>query len=380
MRFGLIIYGDLQRQSGGYLYDRLLVEHLQTKGHSVEVIALPWRNYFLHFLDNFSSLFRRRLASLRIDCLIQDELNHPSLFWLNRLIRKKRSIPFVTIVHHLRCLEERPAWQNVLYRTIERLYLSEVDGWVFNSKATRDSVFNLIAPLPQERYVIAYPAGNRWQNLPAEIEIINRSLEPGPLRLLFVGNIIPRKGLHLLLEALSCLPPRAFRLDIVGDVTVEPRYVIRLQRLASRFELERDVRFWGSVDHQALESLYQQAQVFVMPSFHEGFGIAYVEAMGFGLPVLASAQGGAVELISHGVEGFLIQAGDIPALAHALEDLHTNRKKLAEMAIAARRRYLQHPAWGQSMLLISDWLEKLIASYSAGRLERMDKIDQIAVR
>lgn len=360
MRLGFVLYGDLQRQSGGYLYDRMLVEHLQKGGWQVEVIAFPWRNYLLHLTDNFSPRYRKLLASQQLDCLIQDELNHPSLFLLNRALRPSLPFPIVTIVHHLRCLEERPAWQNLLYRLVERQYLSGLDGWVFNSTATRDSVFALIGALSPNRYVIAYPAGNRWHSLPAEVDILERARQRRPLRLLFVGNLIPRKGLHLLLEALSNLPQDAFHLDIVGDPNPAPAYVSRLKKQLHRLSLQDHVRFWGWVDHQHLAGLYRQAQVFVMPSFHEGFGIAYLEAMGFGLPVLATRQGGTAEWITHGVNGYLIEPGDIQALASALDELNANREKLAEMSLAARRRYLQHPTWEQSMGQVTNWLEDLV--------------------
>jgi hypothetical protein len=76
MKLGLVIYGSLDTLSGGYLYDRKLVEYLRSQGDIVEIISLPWRNYASHLTDNFS--FK---LSTNLDILIQDELNHPSLIW-----------------------------------------------------------------------------------------------------------------------------------------------------------------------------------------------------------------------------------------------------------------------------------------------------------
>jgi hypothetical protein len=84
MHVGIIIYGSLETLTGGYLYDRKLVDYLKARGDRVEVIALPWRNYFRHLTDNASRSLRRRLLEAKFDLLIQDELNHPSLFLLNR--------------------------------------------------------------------------------------------------------------------------------------------------------------------------------------------------------------------------------------------------------------------------------------------------------
>ena len=100
MKIGFLIYGSLDTLSGGYLYDRKLVEYLRAQGDEVETISLPWRNYATHLTDN---LHFRLPADL--DLLIQDELNHPSLLSANTALR---TYPVISLVHHLRCSEQRP--------------------------------------------------------------------------------------------------------------------------------------------------------------------------------------------------------------------------------------------------------------------------------
>ncbi len=136
MKIGFLIYGSLDTLSGGYLYDRKLVEYLRAQGDTVEIITLPWRNYAAHLTDNFTF----RLPS-NLDILIQDELNHPSLIAANR---KQHPYPIVSLVHHLRCSELRPKWQNDFYRIIEKKYLQSVDGFIFNSKTTQGVVNGLM--------------------------------------------------------------------------------------------------------------------------------------------------------------------------------------------------------------------------------------------
>src|SRR5215211_2145573 len=113
MKLGLVIYGSLETLSGGYLYDRKLVENLRAQGDTVEIISLPWRNYAAHLTDNLWF----RLPPQNFDILIQDELNHSSLILANR---QKHPYPIISLVHHLRASELRPAWQNVFYRMIEK--------------------------------------------------------------------------------------------------------------------------------------------------------------------------------------------------------------------------------------------------------------------
>jgi hypothetical protein len=140
MRVGLLIYGSVNTRSGGYLYDRKLVEYLLEQGDQVEIISLSQGNYARHLADNFSASLIQCLKSLQLDILLQDELNHPSLFWLNHLLRKEVNWPLVSIVHHLRSSEAFPAWTNLFYRWVERNYLASVDGFIFNSRTTRQAV------------------------------------------------------------------------------------------------------------------------------------------------------------------------------------------------------------------------------------------------
>ncbi len=353
MKVGLLIYGSLDTLSGGYLYDRRLVEHLRACGHSVEIFSLPWRNYALHLTDNFNAGFLKRLENARLDVLIQDELNHPSLFWLNRRLRPKVSYKLVSIVHHLRCSELRPAWQNTFYRQIERLYLQTLDGFVFNSRTTQGVVESLVAPRPS---VIGYPGGDRLGITLDPDTIQARALEPGPLRLLFFGNLIPRKGMPTLLEALARLKEGDWRLDVVGSLTSDPEHAAEVQAQASALGLQDRVTFHGAVFDDDLVPHLKAAHALVLPSSYEGFGIVYMEAAAFGLPSIASQTGAAGEIVAHGQSGYLIQPGQSHALAAHLKHWMTHRHELAAMGQAARRRFDQHPTWEASAETIRQYL------------------------
>ena len=93
MHIGLIIYGRLDTLTGGWIYDRLMVEYLQARGHTVEVISLKQRNYVYNLADNFSRSFYRRLLNHDCRLLLQDGLIHPSLVGLNQRIKRRRSCP-----------------------------------------------------------------------------------------------------------------------------------------------------------------------------------------------------------------------------------------------------------------------------------------------
>ncbi|MEO1175037.1 MAG: hypothetical protein AAFX94_23730, partial [Myxococcota bacterium] len=88
MKIGLVIYGELTRAPGRYLFDRYLVSGLSKLGHDLDVVSLPERDYGRQLLDNFSFRLRRQLRRGAYDVLLQDESNHPSLFYLNRSLQK----------------------------------------------------------------------------------------------------------------------------------------------------------------------------------------------------------------------------------------------------------------------------------------------------
>lgn len=373
MRVGLIIYGSLETVSGGYLYDRKLVEHLQHSGDSVELISLPPRSYTACLGDNWDRRLLWQLVELRCDVLLQDELNHPSLFRLNRDLHKFVTFPVVAIVHHLRCSEARPAWQNRLYRWVERRYLNSVDGFIFNSQTTRQAVAAVTGPTAagkQERpAVVAYPAGDQFSGLlqfstgPDDF-IARRAAEPGPLRIVFLGNLIRRKGLHSLLEALARLPAQAASLTIVGSLQSDPAYTAEIRQQIARLGLEARASLLGPLETGELAALLTRQHVLAVPSSYEGYGIAYLEGMAAGLPAIGTTAGAAGEIITHDQDGFLLPPEDPQGLAACLQTLAADRSRLASLGQAAYRRYQAQPTWEQSAAQIRRFLTGLIERQS----------------
>lgn len=365
MRLGLVIYGSLDTVSGGYLYDRMLAAHLRQCGDEVDIISVPWRSYGQHLADNFSSTLLRRLRDGRYDVLLQDELNHPSLFILNRRLagatsRSPRPAPMVSIVHHLRSSESRPAFQNILYRFVERRYLSSVDGFIFNSRATKGAVERLAGN--HRPSVVAYPAGDRFGPPLEPDRICKRATRLGPLKLLFVGNIIPRKGLLTLLDALAQISD-GWELNVVGSLDFDRNYAEIIRRRAAEMRLVRFSKPDRSnmLTDSELAAELTESHVLVVPSSYEGFGIVYLEGMGFGLPAIATTAGAAGEIITHGRDGFLIDPNESAALAQYIQTLIEDRSLLLNMSLAARERYSQHPTWAQSAGQIRGFLQKIVS-------------------
>jgi glycosyltransferase involved in cell wall biosynthesis len=348
MKIGLILYGSLDTLSGGYLYDRKLVEYLRGQGDTVDIISLPWRSYPAHLMDNLHV----RLPE-NVDILIQDELNHPSLIFANR---GKHPCPVISLVHHLRCSELRPGWQNAFYRLIERSYLQSVDGFIFNSKTTESVVNELIGN--GKPAIVAYPPTDRFGSPLSEQEIIERSNAP-ELRIVFLGNVIYRKGLHTLLEAVKGLRFKVV-VDVIGSLDSEPSYTEHILSSIARNDLSSTVFLHGPLDREPLVEKLTCAHVLIVPSSYEGFGIVYLEGMCFGLPGIATTAGAAREIIEPGTTGYLIAPDDSIALAEYIQSLAEDRGLLRRLSLNARERYLRQPSWEETAAKIRSFLKSFL--------------------
>lgn len=348
MRIALIIYGSLDTVSGGYLYDRAMVENFRLAGETVDVISLPSRRYLARFLDNLTVRLPRGY-----DIILQDELNHPSLLWANS---RRHSVPVVSIVHNLRSSERRAAWLNDLHRAVERFYVGSVDAFIFNSVVTRESVQALT--IHEQPSIVAPPGGDRLGSATAD-HVARRTDSSAPLRLVFLANVTSGKGLDVVLSALDLLPPDMCALDVVGSDSIEPIYARTMRRRAADSGLP--VTFWGLLQGDSVARRLRRAHVLVLPSQYEGFGIAFLEGMAQGLPAIGSRVGAIPSIITPGLNGYLIEPGDAGALAAHLETLAADRTLLLRLSMAALKSFKQRPTWADSARLAREFLRSLSA-------------------
>jgi glycosyltransferase involved in cell wall biosynthesis len=361
MRLGLVIYGNLDIITGGFLFDKLVVEYLRRQGDQVEIIPLPWHPYALGLLHNVWTGLERRLRQGRFDAVIQDELTHPSLFWLNRRLKPHISYPIISLVHLLRATEERPAWQNRFYRLVERRYLQSVDGFIFISRHTQRLVESLVGAA--KPCTIAYSAGDRLGGLTPE-QITTRVTAPGPRQILFLGAVIPRKGLDVLLQALTPIKNEDWQLTIAGSLIADPEYAQKIYKIISDQGLSHKIRLPGVLQGADLMACLSQSHILAVPSYMEGLALAYLEGMYYGLVPLASTGGAAGEVITTGRDGFLIPPKDVGALTASLRELLRDDRKLLTMSLAARERMARHPTWEQTGATIREFLQTVTGRIS----------------
>jgi glycosyltransferase involved in cell wall biosynthesis len=144
----------------------------------------------------------------------------------------------------------------------------------------------------------------------------------GASQLLCVAAVTPRKGQDVLVEALATLTELSWSCVCVGSLDRAPGYVDQLRRLTGRYELDSRIRFVGPLTGDDLAASYAAADLLILPSHAETYGMVVTEALSRGIPVLATAVGGVPEALGHAPDGslpgMLVPAGDPIALAGAL--------------------------------------------------------------
>jgi glycosyltransferase involved in cell wall biosynthesis len=186
----------------------------------------------------------------------------------------------------------------------------------------------------------------------------------GPsVRLLFLGMVSARKGLDELAQALRELLRHGctgFELDVAGGEEV-PGELLRLRRLYATPGLHERVRFHGPLFGADKLRLLQSADVFVLPSRNESFGIANLEAMACGLPLVSTRTGAIPDYLVDGVSGFLVEPRDVDALTHALGRLISDAALRERMGEEGRRRVRAYD-WEEAVPLLATLYERCVAA------------------
>lgn len=196
----------------------------------------------------------------------------------------------------------------------------------------------------------------------AKVRVVPPGTDPAPLAsggggLLCVASITPRKGQDLLLAALAMLVSVDWRCELVGSLTRDPRYAAAISEQAPP-----QVRIRGPLAGADLDAAYDRADLLVLPSRSETYGMVLAEALARGIPVLATAVDGVAETIGHvpdGVPGLLVPPDDPAALAAALRRWYADEALRRRLRDRARQRRLTLTAWDETarrMQAVLDWL------------------------
>jgi glycosyltransferase involved in cell wall biosynthesis len=339
--------GDLATPTGGYAYDRRMIAELGDLGWQIDLIDLgegfPWPSDATRTAAQAQLLAIQAGRIVVIDGLALGVLPEATMQLGGRN-------PLLALVHHPLALE----WglsveQAAALRASERAALAAVRGVVVTSPATERLVASDYT-VPAERITVARPGSD-----PAPLAHGSRD---GVVRLLSVGAVVPRKGFDVLIAALATLPDLSWRLTIAGDRSRDRDAAAQLDADIARHGLGDRIAVSGAISPQRLAALYTEADVFVLASRFEGYGMAYAEAVAHGLPVIGTNAGAIPDTVPPDA-GLLVAPGDATALAQALRRIIGDDDLRRRLASAARAAAPQLPTWRQSAKIFAGALETL---------------------
>jgi glycosyltransferase involved in cell wall biosynthesis len=344
-RVAFAVPGDLATPTGGYAYDRRMIAELERLGWQIDLIDLgegfPWPG---------SAHTQAALALLAAvpagRVIVIDGLALGVLPDAAEALRSRN--PLVALVHHPLAMESGlTAQQADDLRASERAALAGASRVVVTSAATARQLAADYA-VPAERITVARPG-----NDPVPIAQGSRD---GIVRLLSVGALVRRKGFDVLIAALATLADLPWRLTIAGDRGRDPKTAAQLDADIARHRLGDKIAVLGSVPAQKLTELYLAADLFVLASRFEGYGMAYAEAIAHGLPVIGTTAGAIPDTVPAGA-GVLVAPDDVAAFAHALREAIEFPEQRRRLAASTRETAGLLPTWQDSAKLFARALE-----------------------
>lgn len=342
------IPGDINTVTGGYIYERRLLEGLREAGRVVEHIQIG--STFPDPTPEDMADAAAKLAALPADCpLILDGLVFGSI---ETAALAAMRAPIVAMVHHPLAFEKGldAARRDHLYRT-ERDNLAQTAHVLVPSPHTANLLMSDY-DVETHRITIARPGTDRPTR---------QSKPVGPPMILSVGIQHPRKGhdvlLHALAELMHLAPGLEWQAVIVGS-RYDAAHAQELDNLRARLGLNDRVRMAGRVSDEELAQLYAQATLFALATRYEGYGIVFDEAMAHGLPIISCRTGAVPDTVAKDA-GLLVDPDNPKAFAGALEQVLSHPKRRKAMAMAAQKAGAILPAWSDTARIAGEVLDAL---------------------
>ncbi len=344
-RVAFAVPGDLSTPTGGYVYDRRIVAELPKSGWQVDVVDIG---------ANFprASVAEQATAHLQLAALpagrliVIDGLAFGVMTQAAEALQRTHKL--VALVHHPLAfetgLEEREAAK---FTASERLALSFVHRVVTTSATTARLLAQNFA-VPAEKMSVVLPGNDRMA--------IAQRAGGNVVNLLAVGSIVPRKGYDLLIAALGQIPDLPWQLVIAADPSRDPATARALEAQIASLHLTDRVELAGVVSNERLAELYAAADLFVLPSRYEGYGMAYTEAIAHGLPVVGTTAGAIPEAVPPGA-GILVPPDNLSELTSTLMRLIGSPTDRARLAAGARAAAAALPTWDDAGRLFSQALD-----------------------
>ena len=300
----------------------------------------PMDSYYGHLRE-----FLDALSSFQQDNNLDYQLTHSHYWlsgWAGQAFAAQRQIPHVMTFHTLALIkmQSRAGETEPEQRSqSERDLMASSQRIIAFSSHERDAMVRLYDA--DARQISLAPCGVDLSLFrPLDQKQVRKRLGlNGEKVFLYVGRLEPLKGMELLLHTAAQMDScDEMRVLVVGGDANGGQEVDRLKNIAKKLNVEDMFDFVGRVDQEELPLYYNAADVCVVPSYYESFGLAALESMACGTPVVAARVGGLSTIVQHGRTGFLKSWRCPEAFANSLEMIISSDRLKQSMGLASRRR------------------------------------------
>jgi len=348
VHINFFVPGDIATLTGGYIYDRNVIERLPQEGICVNLHLLdkgfpfPSPGALAHAADILQNIPEGE--TLVIDGLALGPLHQILKFHARRL-------HLVALIHHP--LSQETGLKRDAARFLElqeRAALFYCQRVIVTSSTTRLSLINT------------------YNVVEANIRVVEPGVEfarqfPAPVgrefRLVCVASLVPRKGHKTLIEALSLLSDRPWMLTCVGDLRREPASAAEVLNCVRKVGLDQRIKFAGTLSQATLLKHYRRAHLFVLASHHEGYGMALAEALSQGLPIVSTTAGAIVCTVPKSA-GLLVPPRNVFALAAALARFFDEPRCRQRLIAGARGSKWKRRSWEAVAYSFASELKQMI--------------------
>lgn len=328
-----LIPGNIHSLTGGYLYNMHIINGLKQKGYTVCILGSDWK---FNDKESLEKISRADLEKLPLGaCVVVDSI---ALASLHQIVQEFGGrLKFLGLIHLPVSYDISSGVHGKLAKE-ELQALHHMERLIVTGRFTFDLLCN--AGLNRKKIMIVepgtenFPRKTRYKFIPSE--------------LLCIANYSAVKAQDILIRGLSMLTAWNWTMDLYGDMEREPGYTTAIRSLIQQLKMENRIFMHGIADRHKISEIFLHADLFVLPSLFESYGMVLTESLTHGIPVVTTTAGNIPDTIPKGM-GLLTEPANAGQLADAIRSLFVDPAKYSALCSAASQYYRQVRSWDQAV-------------------------------
>lgn len=342
--------GHFPPRTGGEVYNCKISSLLAKQGFELQYVALLARKplFRLGKIPIVGPLVVSLILAVLLckynGVLIEDHYFSKYLLFTNliqRFLRKKKIITLVHLFYGYDSKDPIPL-RGYINKLQEQFWLSFADDLVTSSEYSKREIVSTGIAAAKVHVVSPGLDRDKFIRLPRLED------DQDSKKILCVANFEARKGIIYLIEAFAKIDRKGFSLHLVGHRNKSSIYYNKLLAITQKFAIEDCVHFYDGADQELIKYLYSTSEIFVLPSFKETFGIVFLEAMHYSLPIITTNVSAMPELVEDGKNGLLVPTANSSALASAISRLVEDSNLRRQMGDDGYQRVRASYYWEQA--------------------------------